>query len=158
MLGERAVCPEKCLGGRTLKKRPRLRVHRRADEVVRRGIANIELDGGIERRELHQIRRAMRSRFNRRLGRQCLGAKLGHGAHRRQSDRLSILALDWSSWEHNTADPYFSRVAVGTTLECEPLPVIEPGRRELELRYADLSERIIEEPLDQCVKASIALE
>src|SRR5262250_612551 len=100
----------------------------------------------------------MRSGFDRRLGRQRLGAKLGDWAHRRESEGLSILALDRSSWEHDTTDAHFGRVAVGTALECKALSVIEPGRRELELRCADFGERIIEEPLDQCVQASIAFE
>ena len=49
---------QKRLRGRPLKKCPRLRIDGRAQKVVRRGVANVEMNGRIERRQLSKVRLA----------------------------------------------------------------------------------------------------
>ena len=57
-------------------------VERRAEEVVRRGVADVELDGGVEGRQVDEVGLAELARLGGRAGGQGLGAELGDGAGR----------------------------------------------------------------------------
>src|SRR5689334_21431960 len=67
-------------GGRTLKKGTGLRIDGNAEEVVGCGIANVEVNGGIERGEFDQVRVAEGSFFRGRGGGEGFAAEVGDGA------------------------------------------------------------------------------
>jgi hypothetical protein len=80
--GERAVGAHQRLGGRPLHERPRLGVHRGAEEVVRGRVADLEPDRRVERGQLDQLRRAQPRRLRRRGGCPRGRDKLGDQPHR----------------------------------------------------------------------------
>src|SRR5262245_50759245 len=79
-------------GGRSLQVRSGARVDRRAQEVVGGRVANVELDRGVELRELDQVDVAKLSGFGRWLSRERFRAKLGHWPPRR--DAKDAIAAD----------------------------------------------------------------
>ena len=68
-------------GGGALHEGARLRVDGRAEKIVGGGVANVELDGGVELGEFDEIGLAKVAGFDRRLG--------GEGSVRRSSMALS---------------------------------------------------------------------
>jgi len=63
--------PHQGFGSGPLHERPGLLVHRAAQEIIGRGIADIEFDGWIKACELHQIRNSEVPVFFGRLKAKC---------------------------------------------------------------------------------------
>jgi hypothetical protein len=66
----------------TLQESARRRVDRRAQEVVRGRVADVQLDARIERGKVHQVGLPEAALLRGRLGRERFNAQFGHGPHR----------------------------------------------------------------------------
>ena len=73
---------EAALGGGPLQESARRSVNRSAEEVVGGGVADVELDARVERRDIHQVRPAKVARLPRRLGGERFRAQCRNRPHR----------------------------------------------------------------------------
>src|SRR5271154_878469 len=89
---------------RALQKRARLRVNRSAKEIIRRSVANIELDRGIERRKFDQIRLTKISYLRRGMIGQCLASQCFQILDRRNAKNPAGNVADRASLEYDAAD------------------------------------------------------
>src|SRR5207245_5889026 len=81
-----AIRPHQRLGSRALQERPCFRVNRSAQEIVARGIADVEFNRGIKRGEFNQIRLAKVAIFCRRINSERFFAQLAYISCGRDSE------------------------------------------------------------------------
>src|ERR1043166_461838 len=105
------------LGRGTLQKGSCLGVNGRAEKIVFRGVANVQMNGSVQRGELHKVGRAKFSGFVRWFSRQRLFAKLFHWPHRGDPVHLTFFGAELLTGERgaNERDVYW----LGRSVQCE---------------------------------------
>src|ERR1051326_2602969 len=125
---ELPVGPYHRLRGRALHERPRLAVERRAQEVPRGGVADVEPDGGVEPDQLDQVRFAELPGLGRRRGRERLPPELLHRAGRHDPEDRALLGAQGPAGPGRIPDLDGDRPAAWPAPEAD-LRVIPRARR-----------------------------
>ena len=108
------------LRGGALQKGARLVVEARAEEVVRRGVADVEPDARLEAHQLDEVVRRERTGLRRRCRRQRLGAERVHRAHRSDAQLIgSGTRLDLVAREADVAEEELRRAAARLAHEAD---------------------------------------
>ena len=99
LIGQLLVHADQSLGGGTLQKGFGRLVERRAQEVVGRRVADVELDRIIKLHQLHKIRFGERAALRRRRGGERFAADFGDGATRLDPKGAAVLAVEMATLE-----------------------------------------------------------
>ncbi len=154
------VGTQQSLRGRTLKESAGVAVKRRAEKVPGSGVADVELDRRVEGDQFHEFGPAEVARFLGRFGGQGPGAEVGDGLDGPDLEGLAVLHAwpDRAALEGDTRGHNLRRPAPGVAGEDEAFPVVEAVRGEGEFLRGAFVERVVEEPFNQGVKATILFE
>jgi hypothetical protein len=114
-------------------------VHRRAQEIIDGGVADLQLDPGIEPGQIDEIRLAKITLLLRRMRRQRFGAQLRHRPHRGDAEDGTVLARQQQGQEKREGTQMRGRKGfhyrpVQTVGSCQPSCHDFKGSR---MRYAD---------------------
>src|ERR1035437_10130995 len=116
--------PHHRLGCRPLHESPGLLVHRAAQEIIGRGIADIELDSWIQGCEFHQVWRSKVSVFSGRLQRKGDLAQLIYRLQRLDAKYFAVFRPDRAALEDDIAYFHFRGNPVLVTRKDEVFMVI----------------------------------
>src|SRR5579871_478548 len=146
------------LGGGTLHEGARLGIDWRAEEIVGGGVANVQLDGGIELGEFDEIGLEKVGSLSRRLRGEGFGAKLIDAFQRRDAEDAAGNSADVATLEDGATDLDLRGVAGCVASEDGFFAVVEAGTAELEDVVGDWIEGVEFHPLDEALQDAVFFE
>src|SRR5437899_2908395 len=153
-----AACSKQSFGCGALHVGFRLGVDRFTEKIAFGSVANIEMNRGIERRKVDQVRLEKLARFMRRLGSKSLPSQY---AERLLGTNVKDAALDRAegkAFENDAADFNLSGLAGGVACEDGLLSVVQAGVGEVEDVGSNLGKQSEVEPLDQRGELAVFLK
>src|SRR5215467_8141688 len=137
----------------------RLPIKDSAHEIVGRGVADIELDGGIERRKLYQIGLAEIAGFRGRLCRHRPAAQLLDWFERLDMSASLILTGNLPSRERDAAaEDGFSSSALIAAMKRQRFPVVQTPIWKAEDIGRNFFERVVVVPLNKRGELAVLFE
>src|SRR6266403_3492024 len=97
-------CTQQGGGGGALEKGARLRVDRRAEEIVGGGVANIVMDAGVERCQVDEVGLPELAILVRRRGSQRFLAKVFYRARELYAEGLAFFRAERPAWKREVAE------------------------------------------------------
>src|SRR5450755_4274456 len=135
-----------------MEKCSRLRVHPRAQKIVRSSVSNVELDRRIERSKFDKIRFAEIPSLRRGMSRESLASQRFQILDRWNSKDASRNIADGPPLEHHAAHLNLRRLPRRIATEDRFFAVVKAMRREVEHIVRRLRQRVIFCPFDQNVQ------
>ena len=147
------VSAEESFGGGALHEGARFGIDGRAEEIVGSGVANVELDGGIELGEFDEIGFAKVAGFDGRLGGESFGSELVDAVERSDAEDAAGDSADGAAFEDDAADLNLCGIAGRVAGEYGFFTVVETARPR---KLKTLSETAIEgvefHPFDEALE------
>ena len=134
---------------RPLQKRLGRRVKGRAQEIVGGRVANVELDRGIERSHIDEVRLAEVALFIRRSRGQGLALQILERTQRLDAESGAVLAIDGAAFEDHAGGIHLGRAACRITFEDQLFAFVKAVIGKFEDILGNLLERVVAEPFDE---------
>src|SRR6266851_2408500 len=109
---ESKQCAQQSVSGGALEKGAGLRVDRRAEEIVGGGVANIEMNAGVEGRQVYEVGVPELPILVRRRGGQRFLAKVFYRARELDAEDLALFGAKRPAWKREVAEGNAYGVAI----------------------------------------------